>query len=100
MSGKLTPEEEAWRAARSFYRPAYINFVAGLQQATKGYEPGKFKSECAAVAVAATIAYVRSVGLGRDHLLAPLEEALDIIETGIAPPVSLIAVARRPSSAI
>jgi hypothetical protein len=54
MSGKLTPEEEAWGAARSFYRPAYINFVAGLQQATKGYEPGKF-SECAAVAVAARV---------------------------------------------
>jgi hypothetical protein len=84
MSGKLTPEEEAWGAARSFYRPAYINFVAGLQQATKGYEPGKFKSECAAVAVAATIAYVKALRAG-DHLLAPLEEALEIIEARIDP---------------
>lgn len=85
MGKKLTPEEEAWGAARSHYRPAFIKFLVGLTQATKGYETGKFNRECAAVAVAATIAYVRSVGLGRDHLLAPLEEALDIIETGIAP---------------
>ena len=56
MSKKLSPEEEAWGAARYFFRPAYINFVAGLQQATKGYETGKLNSECAAVAVAATIA--------------------------------------------
>ena len=59
MSGKLTPEEEAWGAALSFYRPAYVSFLAGLQQATKGYQAGKFTREGAAVAVAATIAYVR-----------------------------------------
>ena len=82
---KLSPEEEAWGAARSHYRPAYIKFLVGLTQATKGYETGKFNRECAAVAVAATIAYVRAVGLGQDHLLAPLEEALDIIEAGIEP---------------
>jgi hypothetical protein len=84
MSGKLTPEEEAWGAARSHYRPAYINFLVGLSQATKGYESGKFNSECAAVAVAATIAYIKASKAG-DHLLAPLEEALEIIEAGIDP---------------
>ena len=41
MSGKLTPEEEAWGAARSHYRPAYIKFLVGLSQATKGYEARK-----------------------------------------------------------
>jgi hypothetical protein len=85
MSKKLSPEEEAWGAARSHYRPAYIKFLVGLSQATKGYETGKFNRECAAVAVAATIAYVKAVGLGQDHLLAPLEEALEIIEAGIDP---------------
>lgn len=85
LGRKLTPEEEAWGAARSHYRPAYIKFLAGLTQATNGYETGKFNRECAAVAVAATIAYVRAVSFGQDYLLAPLEEALDIIETGIAP---------------
>jgi hypothetical protein len=84
MSRELSPEEEAWGAARSLYRPAYIKFLAGLQQATKGYGNGKFNRECAAVAVAATIAYVKAVKAG-DHLLAPLEEALEIIEAGIDP---------------
>ena len=30
----------------------FFNFVAGLREATKGYESGKLNSECAAVAVA------------------------------------------------
>jgi hypothetical protein len=84
-SSELSPEEEAWGAARSHYRPAYIKFLVGLSQATKGYETGKFNRECAAVAVAATIAYVKAVGLGQNHLLAPLEEALEIIESDIDP---------------
>ena len=86
MSRKLSPEEETWGAVRSHYRPPLIRFIAGLEQATKDYESGKFNRECAAVAVAAAIAYVRTVNLGRSHhLLAPLEEALEIIEVGIDP---------------
>jgi len=84
MTKKLSPDEEAWGTDLSLFRPAFINFVDGLQLATKGYESGKLNSECAAVAVAATIAYVRDLKVG-DELLAPLKVALDIIEASVDP---------------
>lgn len=87
MVKKLLPEEREWGALRSFYRPAYIKFLVGLSQATKGYETGKLNGECAAVAIAATIAYVRALNEGGrlSYLLPPLEQALEIVEAGIDP---------------
>jgi len=81
---KLTPDEEEWRAFRSYYRPPLLRFLIGLAQAMREHDTGKLDRECAATAIAATIGYLRAIEVG-DGMIAPLDKAMEIIEAGIDP---------------
>jgi hypothetical protein len=81
---KLSPEEEAWGAAAHIHKPPLKRLFIGLDAAARSYATGKYNSESAAVAVAATIGFIKRIS-PRKHLLAPLYEVLEIVEATIDP---------------
>jgi hypothetical protein len=82
---KPSPAKEEPDAAVHVYRAATKRFGFGLKLAAERYATGKWNDESAAVAVAATIGYIRAISPQR-HLLAPLYHALEIIEAAIDAP--------------
>jgi hypothetical protein len=63
-------------------RPALIRFQVGLIQSTKDLE--RWRAEGAAVAIAATITFIKNMNWDLRYL-APLEEALEMVEKHIDP---------------
>jgi hypothetical protein len=77
MSKKPSPAEEERDAALD-------RFGIGLNAAAEAYATGKCNNQSAALAVAATIGCIQKIS-PQKHLLAPLYEALEIIEAAIEP---------------
>jgi hypothetical protein len=63
-------------------RPAYIKFAVGLHQASKDLD--RWPREGAAVAIVAALTFVKNMKWDL-RFWAPLEQALEILEKGIAP---------------
>lgn len=85
MSGKkLTLEEERWLEARDHYQSLLGKLKKGLLIANS-FDLEKFSSERAVIALVAVSYFVKNITPTQRYLLAPLLEALEIVEATLEP---------------